>query len=615
MRTPCYFVPMNTTFQRKIEILPESVKHMIAAGEVVQGPFSVIKELVENSIDADAASIDIMTEDAGLSCIRVIDDGRGIPKDQITLSIVEHATSKIRSISDIESISSYGFRGEALSSIASVSHLTISSRTSDEEAGARLRCVFGESTVEEYLGARGTSVLVEELFFNTPARKKFLKSLQGESRNSLRAVTSLALARPGIAFRYTCDGKILYDCTPVSSVSERIAQLFGKKEMPHLLAGDIADIEVKISGVISDGSLHKPTRGGQYFFVNNRPVENSSFSFHVRRAYDSILANGRHPLAYIYITLPPGLADVNVHPAKREIRFFDEAYIGSLICSFCRSLLDRTFTIQLHNTVKAAEPDPSEPGVSAEVIPPPDVMYRNEYRSTVEERESPYAQSHPFLPRINRGTVSAEQDLFRSPVMGGRASAAFDYESLRIFGTLFATYVLAASDDDLMIIDFHAAHERILYDRLMRADGACESQLLMMPQQIHFSPQQRAFVSEVLEILAGAGFDVELFSDESFVVRAVPGILHLDESEKFFDDLLEQSSEGSSFLLDKKKLVFERIACHSAKRAGDHMNNEDLRELLRILSSGNHELRCPHGRPFIFKLSRGELEKYFSRRV
>ncbi len=598
---------MNARQTAKIEILPESVKHMIAAGEVVQGPFSVIKELVENAIDAGADSIDIMTRDGGLSCIRVIDNGCGIASDQIALSVVEHATSKIRAIADIETIASYGFRGEALSSIASVSRLSISSRQKGAQSGARLISVFGEVSIEEYQGQNGTSVLVEELFYNTPARKKFLKSQQSESRNSLRVVSALALARPGIAFSYRNDDRLIYDCPAVESLKERIQQLFGPKETAHLIEGSINDIEVGISGCISDGSLNKPTRAGQYLFVNNRPIENASFSFHIRRAYDSLMAAGKHPHAYINISLPPGLADVNVHPAKREIRFFDEAYMGSLVYGFCRSLLDRTFSIIRNDGLNSAG--------QGQVIEEPDAGQNLPDANKVYESPSPYVQAHPFIPSSATTKAPETPALFNETLH--ISANPFQSDSFTIYGTLFSTYVLAAVNDEMLIIDFHAAHERIIYDRLIRGDEDYDRQLLLEPKLIHFPAHCRGYIDEVLELLVKSGFDTELFSDDSFVVRSVPGILHVDESDAFFEELLNEDKNNSSFIIDRKKLLLERVACHSAKRAGDTMTNDDMKELVHLLffNEQKHELRCPHGRPFVFRLTRTELEKFFSRRV
>ncbi|MCL2156251.1 MAG: DNA mismatch repair endonuclease MutL, partial [Leptospirales bacterium] len=309
---------------KRIVLLPDHVKHMIAAGEVVEGPFSVIKELIENSMDAEASVIDVQVYDSGLKKIIVKDNGSGIMKDDIALSIKEHATSKISDESQLHNIVTYGFRGEALSSIASISDIRILSKTSHESIGSRLESVGAKVSVSDFAGDKGTTIIVENLFYNIPARKKFLKSKQKELRNIRETIIKMAIPAYNISFTLDVDGKRELSLAATDSLDERIKQIFGKSVLKNLYYEELSDIKVKLKGYLSRPEFVKNSRSMQFLFVNNRAIEYKFFSYHISRAYNVIIPKGKYAAAIIFIDIDPELIDVNIHPAKREVKLFDQ---------------------------------------------------------------------------------------------------------------------------------------------------------------------------------------------------------------------------------------------------------------------------------------------------
>ena len=330
---------------KRIILLPDHVKNIIAAGEVVEGPFSVVKELVENSVDAGAHSVEIAVTDCGLKKIMVRDDGCGIMKDDILLSVREHATSKIKDIPGLESVSTYGFRGEALSSIASISDVVILSKASGETEGSRLESSGGNITVSGFAGVQGTTVIVENLFFNTPARKKFLRSRKTELRSIRDTILKTALALYGISFTLDVDGKREITLPAVNELDDRIRQVFGSQVLNSLYREDLADLKVKLKGYLSRPDFMKSSRNMQYLYINGRPVENRYLSFHLSRAYEAVIPRGKHPAAIIFVEIDPKLIDVNIHPAKREVKLFDQKYIDEMIYNLALKCLDKPHAV------------------------------------------------------------------------------------------------------------------------------------------------------------------------------------------------------------------------------------------------------------------------------
>jgi len=576
--------------------LPDHLKNIIAAGEVVEGPFSVVKELMENSIDASAHSVDVAVYDCGLKKITVRDDGAGILRDDITLSIQEHATSKIRDSSGLEKITTFGFRGEALSSIASISDIVILSKTSGESEGARLVSSAGEVTVSGFAGTQGTTVIVENLFYNTPARKKFLKSKKTELRNIRDTVLKMALPAYNISFTLEVDSKREITLPSVNSYDERIRQVFGTQVFNSLYSDELFDLKVKLKGYLSKPDFMKSSRNMQYLYINGRPVENRFLSFHLSRAYDAVIPRGKYPAAIIFMEIDPELVDVNIHPAKREVKLFDQKYIDDMIYNLALKSLNKPHSV-------------------------PETVFKTHEteKSTVTADEN--INSYTFSNRPQ--TIPVRNNVAHSGSYSGNLFDAVNDEitvntgyrstgSFKILGTVFNTYILIEDNDRLHLIDFHAAHERMIYDRISENSGDIESQELMFPVTMELPVSEFLLVMENTEIYRKTGFEIEEFSDNTVIIRSVPVIIGSDKIEELIKNMIDNIKDGLKSN-DLKERFYSVIACHSAKRSGDKLSVSDMESLGREVLNGSMELRCPHGRPFLFTINQNDLERMFKR--
>lgn len=592
---------------KHIHILPDSVKNKIAAGEVVEGPFSVMKELMENAIDSGARVIDVEVSGSGLKKILVRDNGDGISREDLPLTIQEHATSKISSIEDIETITTCGFRGEALSSISSISKLTLLSRTGDEEAGGRLVSEGDRVDVSDYAGPVGTTVIVENLFYNIPARKKFMKSPSSELRNLRQTFMRTALAWPEISFSLTIDDDRRLTLPAAADTGERITRIYGKGVGDGLYFEKLRDIRVTVEGYVSRPDYFKSSRSMQMIYVNRRPVEYKYLGFLLSRAYEAILKKGQYPAAVLFITIDPDLIDVNIHPAKREVRFFDGRYIDSLIISLIRKALgEKSHEIRdtLFTAAEGGYPETPIPEAAASpgTSPEHSMFSRDEEQSAGEGAGG--SRREPLLYHEMPSVIKDSARLYDA--LRGTS------DSMRFLGTVFGTYMLIEKNDELHVIDFHAAHERVIYDSLMDREEAFEVQELMFPVVHEFSLDEYMIVEEQMALFASMGFDIEPMPDNSIAVRGVPAVAGKMDLHAFFLDVVEQM-KGESEVRDLRSMVMERVACHSAKRAGDVVNDADAIALAEKIFSGRHELRCPHGRPFMYKMGKRDFEKLFSR--
>ncbi len=577
----------------RIQILPDEVKHKIAAGEVVEGPFSVIKELIENSLDAGAMHIDVEIEDAGLKKILVRDDGEGISREDMPFVGREHATSKIRKIEDISSISTYGFRGEALSSISSISELSIISRRRDENFGAKLISKGGMCEVADYAGPPGCTVIAENLFFNVPARKKFLRTPSHELRSIKDIFFKTAIARPDISFRLIIDGKSHSVVPSVHSVRERIFQIHGDAVAEHLIEGELKDLRASISGLISGPVFHRPNRSLQYLYVNGRPVDYKSLGFLLLKGYESMLRHGEHPAAFLFIRIDPSLLDVNVHPAKKEVRFFDQNYINSLIINLVHKNLGSSphkiqksfFTGQKQNYTH---------------------RYANDERSDDNQRGGEL-----IFQEASR--IKIEQPASQNSFIGEeRPSYELNPQSDWKVDVLFDTYLVVRDEEGIAIIDYHAAHERIIFDALMDKAYEADSQMLLFPHPLELSSVECERIREKTHLLHAIGFDIDEIGKSAIAVRAIPSIASSLKIDCFFQDLAG-AGERKISEEELKKIIAEKVACHTAFRAGDKLSLHDARDIAAEALSGKHETRCPHGRPFLYRLGKNEMDKIFKR--
>lgn len=579
----------------RIQLLPDGVQKKIAAGEVVEGPFSIVKELVENSVDAGATRIDVQVHEGGLKRIVVRDDGRGICRDDIGLAVMEHATSKIRDIGDIEGIGTYGFRGEALSSISSVSRMTLLSRRSDEETGGRLTGSDSGVEISDHAGPAGTTVIVENLFYNVPARKKFLKSARAELRLVREAVMKIAIPNPDIAFTLDVDDARAMTLPAAESLDRRIEQVFGNGIMNDLQYETLIDLKISVSGYCSRPHFLKSSRSMQMLFINRRPVEYRYLGFLLSKAYEAVAVRGRYPAGLIFIDIDPHLVDVNIHPAKKEVKLFDHRYVERLILGLAEKALNREHLVD----GRLFKPEPAPAGAPADEGGP-------------EARVAPRGGMFPGVTGAERGTfhggdrrppalVRDEAGMYRE---GGAGSA--------IIGVAFGTYMVIEREDSLYLVDFHAAHERVIFDRLMEERHSAESQRLAFPRVIELSIDEHALIMENIGAFSEIGFDIEDFSDTSIKISAVPVLSRDDDVAGLFAEFFESVSGGRD-RDDVRRGIAAAVSCRSAKRAGDRLSAAEMERLAEQIFSGNRQLRCPHGRPFAYRIGRDEIERMFKR--
>ncbi len=597
---------------KRISILSESVKNKIAAGEVVEGPFSVVKELLENSIDAGATEIDVEVLESGLNKIVVKDNGCGIFKDDLHLSIRSHATSKITDIRDIEGITSYGFRGEALSSVSSISKFSILTRAAEEEIGARLVHNNGKAEVSDYAGPAGTTVIVENLFFNVPARKKFLKSRSAELRKIRETFLKTALAKPEISFSFSAEGKRQITLLRAENTGARLEQVYGRETAERLYCDGLKDIKLEISGYLSKPDFLKSSRAMQIFYVNGRCVEYKSLGFLLSKAYEAVAPKGTYPAAFIFITIDPGLIDVNIHPAKREVKFFDQKYIDNIILSLAGKVLGERIHRISPYYVKREAPEEKDETIR--------FQFRGDAPGPDEAAQTPPAAGGSTGSIRHMYPLEKAIDLELSDTVTSFARGAAKLYSqinrqdgIRALGIVFNTYILVEKENAVHFIDFHAAHERFIYDRLTSRSGKIETQALVIPQVVELSVEDYQTVVENGEYLLEAGFDIDVFSENSIVVRGIPDIMEGLDIQRFFIDTVDSLKEEKDSISSMRNFIAEKMACHSAKRAGEKLSGEDADLIAREAFNGLHELRCPHGRPYVFKLEKKDLERIFKR--
>ncbi len=557
-----------------IRILAPEVISKIAAGEVVERPASVVKELVENSLDAGASQVSIEVRGGGVSFIRVTDNGAGIPSQEIELCFHRYATSKITSLADLEKSTSLGFRGEALPSIAAVAEASILSRSKDEMAGTYLSLRDG-GVVER--GARGcpqgTTVVVRSLFRNLPARLKFLKSLATENSHIIELVSQYSLAFPEVRFSLSVDGRPILNTPGNGRARDVLVEVYGLEIAQTMLEIGKRGGELSIYGYISPPSVSRASRSYLSFFVNRRWVQSRLLSRAVEKAYEGLLMTGRYPMAVVNISVPPQDVDINVHPAKREVRFRQE-----------HSIFSATYEV-VHGTLVEQARVP-EVGSKPIFAPPPGQEKAWQMPIQHEATSPPSSTSetaHPSLP------------------------------ILRVVGQLASTYILAEGPDGLYLIDQHAAHERVLFDKILaqQAQRTIEVQGLLEPLTIELSPRQRENLSSRAPELAHFGIEIEPFGDRTYIIRTIPAMLGVDKAAEAVREISDSQGEDTTTKWVERTAL--TLACHSAIRAGQTLEQEETKELIRQLEQTTSPRTCPHGRPTMIHLSSWQLQKEFGR--
>ena len=579
-----------------IRILPDTIASQIAAGEVVDRPASVVKELLENAIDAGAQQIEIEVIQAGRRLIQVTDDGSGIPADELVLAVCRHATSKLSTAEDLFNIRTLGFRGEALASIGSVSRLTLITNTRQNPFGAKLTVEGGApAETQSIAAAGGTRVSVEDLFYNLPARLKFLKSDTTENRHITGLVTRYALAYPHIRWSITQDEKPIFRTTGSGERFEILQALFGPTEAGKLMPLDFEERHLKVEGYFSSLSLTRSNRKDITVFVNGRWVQDPVLTSAVIRAYNTMLMVGRYPVAVLFITIPPELVDVNVHPAKAEVRFRDQdAVFSGVQRAIRRGLLAFTPIPDLNTTRLWGRSLPETAGPS---------WQQSSFTGVDDTNEAAL--------RGELGTRSEFETAQPQPTLPGS-----HLPLLRLVGQVASTYLIAEGPDGLYLIDQHAAHERVLFDQLMAQfnANAIPSQALLDPVVVELTPEKAGILEQQLEALLNLGFEIEPFGPNAFVIRSVPIVVERTDPRLAIEAVVNAFEEDETPLMaEVEARVAARVCKRMAVKAGQILSEEEQRNLLLNLESSQSPRTCPHGRPTMIHLSVNLLERQFGR--
>lgn len=637
----------------KIAILPPALANQIAAGEVVERPASVVKELVENALDAGARRVHVAIEQGGRALIRVEDDGEGMSPEDARLAVQRHATSKIRVASDLDGIRTLGFRGEALPSIASVSRFTMRTRARGSLTGFELRIEGGQLLGAHDIGApEGTTIDVRDLFYNLPARRKFLKAESAEAAQVSRLMTQLALGAPTIGFHLTSGGRKLLDCPPASDVGERFYQIYQAR--PDLVEVRREGGGIRVHGYIAPLAEQGPRRGPQNIYVNGRIVRDKTIAHAIQAAYAVATVKERSPEVHLFIEMPPERVDVNVHPTKAEVRFLEQGLVHEVLR---RALADALGAgpapeLRLQAPIAGAglpvmpmlpgvlRPDPSfrqEPWRAVTAAPhtgsPAAAGSQHAGNATVDalapwERESVQraAGSGEPLGEASSGRADGRlDDAFTAAIVAREAAVAqggatVDPDALKPMkplGQFRHTYILAVDQDGLAIIDQHVAHERVLYERIYErlASGRLQSQRLLTPLVFEVDPSQLAGLDAHAADLERLGFEVEPFGGKSVRVSAMPALIALGDVEPTLR-ALGQDLEGfdrAGRVDDVLKHIAATMACHAAVKANDPLPLEKMQFILDELHRTSYSTVCPHGRPVVIRLTRREIEKSFLR--
>lgn len=667
----------------EIRVLPKSVAELIAAGEVVERPASVVKELTENAVDAGATQITVEIKKGGVQYIRVTDNGCGIAASDVTTAFLPHATSKIQNAEDLGRIFTLGFRGEALASIAAVAKVYLLTRPAAAENGVAYTIEGGQEISNDPAGCPvGTTMIVRELFYNTPARLKFLKKDVTEGNFVADAVTKTALSHPEIRFTFIRDEKRVFSTPGGGDLYAAVYAVFGKETAEMLLPCAYEYGNIRISGFISKPSGNRPNRSMQYFFVNGRYVRIPAAAPALDRAYKNSIMIGKFPMCFLSISLPAEQTDVNVHPAKTEIRFSEESKIFEAVFYAARSAISRGDThrpeVRLEGKRSILEEtspfaasrirsDPPAPALFEQNTKPPEKIAPPQPAAEVPARtetvpQRPGRESAPGVyqknpgidikysePVLPKGVLPLHDDsLKQPPVFAGEketfspeapvlppeppaalrdfaeefaALGAKDrrektdfYENVRVIGEAFRTYIIAESGNKLLLIDKHAAHERMIFNSLADPAGPPDAQLLLSPVTVSLSGREYAAVMENLELLAQSGYEIEDFGGSSVIVRACPVLLTDSDIAGIVRELAGKLLSGDRRPVPEKlDWIRNSTACRAAVKAGDALKPAEMQHFVETLLSDAAVRYCPHGRPVLYELTKSELEKQFGR--
>ncbi len=611
----------------KINVLSKSVAELIAAGEVVERPASVVKELVENSIDAGASTITVEIKGGGILFLRITDNGCGIEREDVPIAFLRHATSKIKNENDLSAINTLGFRGEALCAVAGVSRVEMLTCTGDSISGTRYVIEGGEEIAFEEAGCpKGTTIIVRDIFFNVPARMKFLKKDVTEGNAVAAVMERIALSHPEISFRFIRDSKSVFITKGDANLKNAVYSVLGREFASNLIEVHGENDGIKVCGLVSKPINCRTSRNGQFFFLNNRFVKSGTVTAALEQAYKNTVMVGKFPCAVLNVSVPFGSVDVNVHPAKTEVRFSDE-----------RAVFNAVY-YSVKNAIAFGDTRP-EVNLKSNSVQPFARMTAEEYKQTARQDTKP--RSFEYIPPAkNEGTsftlsdiVKAEQQKViieaepkpqviseKAEVQGAKeetpkreiAEPPKPQKQVRYIGEALKTYIIAECENQVYLIDKHAAHERINYERLKSTEEIAV-QALLTPVAVTLPSEDYILITENTDKISEAGFEMEDFGNNSVLVTAIPQMLTGLDVQTLVFDLAESLSETKTAVLPAQERIFHTVACKAAIKAGYNTSAFELEKLANRIINDDSIMYCPHGRPVAIRLTKNEIEKQFGR--
>jgi DNA mismatch repair protein MutL len=595
-----------------IHILPTTVVNKIAAGEVIERPASVVKELVENSLDADAGRIEVHLENGGADLLRVVDDGRGMDADDLALALVGHATSKLADEEDLFEVRTMGFRGEALASIAAVSDVHVVSRTPESDAGHEVRAEAGRQGEVRACGAPpGTQLEVRNLFYNVPVRKKFLRTTATEMAHISEAVTRLAIANPQVHFVLTHNGRNVFNLPPADGPAERIGEFFGREIADNMVPFGRQSPEMEVEGFLLPPTVDRRNTRMQYTYVNGRYVRNSTLMHAVAEAYAGLMTAGRKPVCFVFLSLDPRAVDVNVHPTKLEVRFRRGRQVHQeLLAALREGLRSASLTPRVSLTAETAGGAAPTGEAARQAIV--DFFARGGAERGTGAPAAPGRAGGRGPRGRGAGRAAPPSQAPAAPPAGPQFRALFG-DCIQMLDT----YIVEEAEDGIRVIDQHALHESILYERIRRdlERGPLASQQLLVPELVEMPQQEFYAVMGLKDELARFGMDIEAFGERTVIVRSFPQVLGRFDGKGFFEDLLAEleGPQGARKVDGRLEKLTQMMACRGAVKAGQRLSAGQMRQLLEQRDEAGPTDTCPHGRPTTILLTRRELEKQFHR--
>ena len=633
----------------RINVLPKEIYQLIAAGEVVERPSSVVKEMIENSLDAGAKNITLEIKNGGSTYIRITDDGCGIERDDVRKVFISHATSKISKKDDLNSIGTLGFRGEAMASISAVSKVELLTKAENEEIGTRYEIAGGEELEFDDAGCpNGTTIVVRDIFFNTPARMKFLKKDVTEGNQVAGIVDRMAISHPEISFRFIRDGKQVLITSGNGDLKSTVYSVFGKEMSDSLMSVDYSFNDMRITGFVSKPTASRKSRAGQYFYINNRIVKSKTAMAALEQAYKNTIMVGRFPACVLNIELNPAQVDVNVHPAKTEVRFANEKPIFDLVYYAVKTAIENDRTVKevefkenpiYRQESKNVYQNNDNKSFQAKFDffkkkdePPSQQVIKTKPRENFWQVEAPkpeykIARDEKPKPRVDINIeyeepeeistaeskdAPKEQDIEKVVITDEKDNENF-IPNFKLIGEAFKTYLIVEIENELYFIDKHAAHERMNFERF-KAQATVETQMLLAPVVVNLTKDEFIAISENVELIKKCGFELEEFGESQIIVRAIPSLVDGDSVKDLMLEIAQKLLEHKTDILpDKIDWIYHSASCRGAVKAGDYTSRQGQEMFVKKLLSMPNIRFCPHGRPVFIKMSKYDIEKQFGR--